>query len=73
MDLCSVELVQVEGMSMTEAAASPPTTNEDNSTNVLSRLNMYMLIFTRPGHCERTVETNELFNSICDTAMIGLP
>ena len=63
MELCSVELVQIEGMSMTEAAAPP--TDLDGEVNNRSRLNMYMLMFTRPKRHERTVETSELYHSIC--------
>ena len=77
MDLCSVELVQIEGISMTEEAA-PPTEQEGEIINPVqtiysSRLNMYMLMFTRPKLHEKTYETDELFKCICQTTLIGLP
>ena len=75
MDLCSIELVQVQGMFMTEEAA-PPSDKKMLKSDFENgnRLTMYMLIFKMTTkHHERTNQINDMFNNICKTAISGLP
>jgi len=62
MDLCLIEIVQVEKNKREEA----------QSMIADKPLNMYMVIFKRPEDHEDTNETIELFNNLFHAALTGL-
>ena len=68
MDLCRIELVQVDGMTMCEPAAPA-----DGTQDQVNKLNMFMVQFSRPEGHETTTETLELLTNIQEAALSGLP
>ena len=62
MDLCLIEIVQVEQKKRDEA----------QSLTADKPLNMYMIIFRRPDDHEDTNETIELFNNLYHATLTGL-
>ena len=72
MDLCKVEMVQIEGMSICETAASLPSEPASPSDNTITdqmkglsnKLNTYLILFSRPKGTQYNAELLELFSRI---------
>ena len=62
MDLCSIEIVQLDGMTSEDSSAPPTSSNTAHGASI--KLNMYLILFSRPQEHKSTPETIELFNSI---------
>lgn len=78
MDLCTVEILQIEGVSITEPAAPPTDLRSTDQEPARNKLNMYLIKFTRPVKYTdpsplASLETLDLFNSIQSAALTGLP
>lgn len=63
MDLCTIEIVQIEGIAA-EEASTPPTPANSAAAQLSIKLNMYLILFSKPKDHKSTPETIELFNSI---------
>ena len=79
MDLCTVEILQIEGVSITEPAAPPTDPRATDLEPARNKLNMYLIKFSRPENNRNndlappSLETLDLFNSIQSAALMGLP
>ena len=70
MDLCLVEIVQIEGMTL--PYDEQPINNTDEAPSPIQKLNMYIVLFKRPDNHEDTMESIELFNNIYQATLAGL-
>ena len=73
MDLCLIEIVQVEGMTL-PIDQKPLTSNstDEMPPPTVQKLNMYMVLFKRPDNHDDTLETIDLFNNIYQATLAGL-
>ena len=70
LEVCTVEVVQIAEMTLSEPAAPPTLSNAETESQ--SKLNMYMVLFGRPAGLEKTEAMLSLFNSVQQVALAGL-
>ncbi len=74
MDSCLVEIVQVEGVQMSESPAPPTDQHRSPDIEMHRKLNMYLIKFERPRKIAAPSTLNlDLFNKIRQASLMGLP